>query len=194
MRDFIEIKNFLLKLLEEKLPEYFYYHSLEHTKYVLEKVQEIAKYELILDEHDLLLLKIAALYHDVGYIVSNINHEVESCKILQEHQDFLGLDNKDLDVIKRMIMATKIPQNPKNNLECIIADADLEYLGTNDFKRIGDLLFKELKYLDSSLTPQKWLSVQIDFLDNHRYYTAYCLKEKTPIKENNLSQLKGITL
>lgn len=194
MRDFIEIKNFLLKLLEEKLPEYFYYHSLEHTKYVLEKVQEIAKYELILDEHDLLLLKIAALYHDVGYIVSNINHEVESCKILQEHQDFLGLDNKDLDVIKRMIMATKIPQNPKNNLECIIADADLEYLGTNDFKRIGDLLFKELKYLDSSLTPQKWLSVQIDFLENHRYYTAYCLKEKTPIKQNNLNELKGIKL
>ena len=113
---------------------------------------------------------------------------------MQEHQDFLGLDNKDLDVIKRMIMATKIPQNPKNNLECIIADADLEYLGTNDFKRIGDLLFKELKYLDSSLTPQKWLSVQIDFLENHRYYTAYCLKEKTPIKQNNLNELKGIKL
>lgn len=52
---------------------------------MLEKVQEIVKHELIHDDHDLLLLKIAALYHDVGYIVGNINHEVESCKVLQEH-------------------------------------------------------------------------------------------------------------
>ena len=40
-----------------------------------------------------------------------------------------GLSEKDIELICGMIMATKIPQNPKTKLEKIIADADLEYLG-----------------------------------------------------------------
>ena len=44
-----------------------------------------------------------------------------------------------------MIMATKIPQSPKNYLEQILCDADLDYLGRDDFYDIGGTLFKELK-------------------------------------------------
>lgn len=55
-----------------------------------------------------------------------------------------------------MIMATKIPQSPKNKLEEIIADADLEYLGTDEAAKKADDFFKELHHLHPSLTKEEW--------------------------------------
>lgn len=42
-------------------------------------------------------------------------------------------------------MATKIPQSPNNLLEQIICDADPDYLGRDDFWKISNNLYHELK-------------------------------------------------
>jgi hypothetical protein len=68
-------------------------------------------------------------------------------------------------------MATKIPQNPKNKLEYIIADADLEYLGTDDFERIGRTLFEEIKLYLGVESERQWNIIQMNFLKSHTYYT-----------------------
>jgi len=44
-----------------------------------------------------------------------------------------------------MIMATKIPQSPKNLLEQIICDADLDYLGRERYEENSLLLLQELR-------------------------------------------------
>jgi len=89
-----------------------------------------------------------------------------------------------------MIEATKVPQLPKNKLECILADADLEYLGTTTFKTRGDKLLEELRHFYPELDRASWDKIQIDFLQNHHFHTSYCLKNRTHQKQLNLETLK----
>ncbi len=74
-------EKYIIELLRSKLPSNLCYHDLEHTYIVLKKSMEIAREENITEEHDLNLLKTAALYHDSGFINVYDNHEEESCRI-----------------------------------------------------------------------------------------------------------------
>jgi uncharacterized protein len=77
-----------------------------------------------------------------------------------------------------MVMATKIPQSPKTKLERIIADADLEYLGTDDFKRIGRTLFDEIQIYLNVESERQWNIIQMNFLKTHQYHTDFCKKNR----------------
>ncbi|WP_439151120.1 HD domain-containing protein [Winogradskyella sp.] len=180
----------VIKLLNENLPTYLTYHNARHTLYVVDKAEYIAKKEGV-SEHDLLLIKIAALYHDIGFINSHINHEEEGCKIAKPQLQSYGYSNKDIEKICGMIMATKIPQNPKNLLKKILADADLEYIATNRFEPVGELLYEELDHIRNGLTKKEWKQIQIEFLLSHNLHTNYCKRYKSFRKKRNLEALKG---
>lgn len=175
--------------LEKNLPAYLTYHDPNHTRYVLEKTILIAEKEKV-SEHELFLLKVAALYHDTGHIKSSENHEAESCRIAMQDLAELGFDETEIDQICNMIMATKIPQQPKSNIEGILADADLEYLGTTEFDVISDKLLAELKHFRPELTPRQWYNMQIDFISNHKYHTKYCQTHYESSKLKNLERIQ----
>lgn len=185
--------NVILKdvtqLLNNKLPKHLTYHSTEHTLYVLEKAIYIAEKEKV-SKTDLELIKIAALYHDIGFIQSHENHEKVGREIAKKQLKSYGYSNEDINSICGMIMATEIPQKPKTHLEAILADADLEYLATKHFEPVSELLYKELKYFNKDLTRAEWNQIQIDFISNHRYHTTYCKRYKSFRKWNNLKTLK----
>jgi len=88
-----------------------------------------------------------------------------------------------------MIMVTKIPQLPKNKLEEILADADLEYLGTSTFNEKSDALFKELQSVKPAYTEAEWNQAQISFIRSHHYFTRYCQERKEPVKQDHLHKL-----
>ena len=178
-------------LLNKELPKYLSYHNTAHTLYVLDRAIHIAKKENVASK-DLKLIKLAALYHDIGFINTNIDHEKEGCKIAKKQLLDYGYSKDDIAIICGMIMATKIPQDPKNLLEEIIADADLEYLATSNYQQIAHNLFLELQQYNPRLTTQKWKTIQLKFIDNHHYHTTYCKHYKTFRKQNNVKQLKKI--
>ena len=66
-----------------------------------------------------------------------------------------------------MIMATKIPQTPTNQLDKILCDADLDYLGRDDFFEIGNRLFAEMKERGFIESEREWNLIQKVFLENH---------------------------
>lgn len=175
--------------LEQNLPSYLTYHNFDHTQYVLEKTIEIAKKENI-SEQDLLLVKIAALYHDTGFIINPENHESIGCQIAGNDLRESGFDEDDIVKICNMIMATHIPQQPKTLLEKILADADLEYLGTDNFKDYGQKLFKELLHFNPDLSIKNWNDIQIEFISQHSFHTDYCRKYREPRKIKNLEEVK----
>ena len=84
-----DLYQFVISELENKLAENLSYHNVDHTKKVIESVVYLAEKEGI-SENDLMLLKTAALLHDVGFINGYLNHEVLGCeyakKILPEYQ------------------------------------------------------------------------------------------------------------
>ena len=67
-------KAYILARLREELPANRTYHSLEHTLDVYASAIGIAEHEGIIGE-GLVLLKIAALYPDAGFIEQDNGHD-----------------------------------------------------------------------------------------------------------------------
>lgn len=186
--DFQTLYNYVLARLRQDLPRYFTYHSAKHTEYVVKKAEYIARKEGV-SEAEVLLVKTAALYHDIGFLKSAENHEEIGCEIVRTELAQNGFSDKQIEQICGMIMATKIPQNPQNLLERILADADLEYLATNNYSVVSNLLYFEIKHFNPKFTQEDWKSVQINFLKEHTYHTSYCKKYKAFRKRRNLEKL-----
>jgi len=183
-----DMVDFVISLLNNKIPDSYYYHNVEHTLYVMHNAVEIGKAEKC-TEKEIELLKTAALWHDTGYISTYNGHEEESCVLVQQYLPGYGYDADDISRICGMIMATKIPQSPKNKLEEIIADADLAYLGTEQAAVLANNLFKELDALNLLLTKASWNKTEISFLKNHHYFTAYCKQYRQQAKNDYLNLL-----
>jgi predicted metal-dependent HD superfamily phosphohydrolase len=179
----------VLSILKSELPESCYYHSVGHTKDVLAQCLVIAKEEG-LTENEVNILKLAALFHDIGFTISPKNHEEQGCKISEKRLRELNLENNIIDQVKSAIMATKIPQSPKNKLEQVLCDADLDYLGREDFYEIGNKLFKELKVQQIVSNELEWNQLQVKFLSNHSYYTEYSKLNRSKEKLKHLEQIK----
>lgn len=182
------MKTFVVDLLKSNIPVFYYYHNWEHTLYVTDKAIEIGKEEGCTGE-ELDLVAAAALWHDTGFIKTYADHEEQSRLLAGQYLPGYGYSTQHIDKICGMIMATQIPQSPKNKLEEIVADADLEYLGTSDAATKAEYLFKEWRHINPLLTREKWNQVQISFLQNHHYFTRFCKRHKEPAKAEYLRSL-----
>ena len=186
---FKSIKRPILTRLEKELNPLLGYHNLAHTLDVIKSAELIAAEEGIRDTHDLLLLKTAAAFHDSGFLFVYRNHEEKSCEIaMDELKD--RFCEEDLKTICGMIMATKIPQTPHTLLEQVICDADLDYLGRNDFEPISRNLYRE--FLSFKIIPEDviWDHIQIKFFESHQYFTKTALKKRNKVKMQHLNILK----
>lgn len=185
---FENIYKKIISRLEQELPGSLAYHNVHHTKYVVEKSVKLAASENITGR-ELELLKIAALYHDTGFLLSHKEHENLGCQIASKDLQESFLDPGEIEKVCGMIAATKIPQRPKNILENIVADADLFYLGTTNYKQFSKNLYLELKHFDPSINDEKWLKIQVNFLSSHSYHTKYGKEVLEPGKRNILNSL-----
>lgn len=188
MRNFKKIQNHVVEILIEGLPPYLTYHCVDHTLYVLNRAEYIGIKEKI-GKEDMFLLKVASLYHDIGFIHHSQNHEDLSCEIAQKELKVFEFHDGEIDKICGMIQATCIPQKPQNHLENILADADLEYLATNRFFPVADRLYRELLHFNPELTLEEWNNIQVKFISSHHYHTRYCRQYKERFKQKNLKKL-----
>ena len=188
--EFEKVKKFILGKLKKELTKNLTYHSLGHIKDVYGAAEQLAKLEGIKGE-DLTLLLTAVLFHDSGFLISQKEHERLSCEIAAKHLPEYGYTPEQMTVIFGMIMATQIPQNPHNKLEQIICDADLDYLGREDFFTIGNKLFDELCMYGIIDSENEWNKLQVRFLEKHHYFTASAKKLRKDKKAANLLLVKS---
>jgi predicted metal-dependent HD superfamily phosphohydrolase len=182
-------RTFILAKLKNELPPDRTYHSLEHTLDVFASVVDIAEKEKVTGE-GLELLKVAALYHDVGFTERDLDHENVGCRIARESLPEFGFDAKQIDKVCAMIQATRIPQAPRNKLARILCDADLDYLGRTDFDIIGQALYNEMKAYGVLHTERQWNELQVRFLERHNYFTVTNKRHREPMKQEHLARVK----
>ena len=187
---FLKLKSGMLKLLRTDLDPRLTYHSPAHTEDVLQQVERLAAAENITDKRLLYLMRIAALFHDTGFLRSYKGHEEISCAIMRERVGRGILDESELQLIERMIMATKIPQSPVTLPEMIICDADLDYLGRDDFENISNSLKIEFIIYGIIKDEEEWDRLQISFFNSHKYFTKTSIRERCPVKSQHLAMLK----
>lgn len=167
---FERAKKYILNRLQKELPEHLSYHSIWHTKDVYESANMIAAAEGV-SGNDLKLLLTACVFHDCGFLIQQKDHESISCNIARECLPKYNYNAEEIEKICGMILATRIPQKPHNLLEEVICDADLDYLGRDDFFNIGNKLYEELMVYGYIRNEKEWDKLQINFLENHHYFT-----------------------
>ncbi|NBX80306.1 MAG: guanylate cyclase, partial [Flavobacteriales bacterium] len=141
---YYKTEHHVLNILQKNLSPKLYYHSINHTKDVVKAVERIALLEGVTDE-GLFLLKTAAILHDAGFIERYEHNEPIGARMATEILPKYGYSEQHIKTIVELIHVTEIPHKPINKLQEIICDADLDYLGREDFEEIADRLRKELR-------------------------------------------------
>ena len=190
---FADLEEYILNRLEKELPHYLYYHNVKHTMDVLIGVEVIGVAEKVNDE-ELYLLKTAALFHDMGQIVQSKGHEEISCKFAREILPKYQYSKEHIDAICELIMATELPPKPKNLLETIMCDSDLDYLGRTDFIPVSDTLYDELHHQNIITNKNDWNKIQIKFITNHQYFTNFAKNNREVNKQNQIERLKQLII
>lgn len=183
-----KLKHFITKKLETELSDKLTYHGVHHTLHVLKLCNQYIK-RMHIGKSDAHLLRTAALLHDIGYIWDFDKHEDESIKYTSKILPEFNYTNHEIDMITGMINATRKPQKPANILEQILADADLDYLGTESFYKNGNKLYNELLAFNKISNEEEWDKMQVEFLTDHHYYTPFAIKNRKPVKQKYLKEI-----
>jgi uncharacterized protein len=190
--DFEKAREYVLERLEGELHPYLYYHSLSHTRdEVVPAVERLATRQDVAGV-DFVLLLTAAYFHDIGYIEKMEDHETTSARIASEALPGFGYSPEQVETIRRIIMATKLPQSPQTLLEEIMADADLDVLGRDDFLKRSQDLRAELTALGVSHSDEAWYHSQLEFIQAHNYFTSAAHQLRDETKRRNIAKLKSL--
>ncbi len=184
-----DLEELILHQLKEELPSYLKYHNLKHTIDVCTQVEVIGRAEG-LNSKELLLVKTAALFHDTGYMINPIKHEIYSTRIAREILPRFNFTVSEIEAVNQLIMATEMSFVPKLLMEKIIKDADLDYLGRADFIPLSEKLWEEVIHFNGKMSQREWNIKQYDFLSKHIYYTNTARSLRQVNKEIQLKKIK----
>ena len=156
---------------------------------MIEATEHIAAQENLTEE-EVLLLKTAALFHDSGFLQNDKDHETLSCKIARKHLPDYGYSEDQIEKICAMIMCTKLPQSASDKLSRVLCDADLYYLGSEQYEERADKLFHEFKRQGTVKNRTEWALKQAHFLSGHKYFTNTAIAERETKKQENLKRIQ----
>lgn len=184
-------RNYVTETYVHKVKPEFVFHNLDHTEDVAEACSRMADHYQ-LKEDDRFILMLAAWFHDTGYSLGNAaGHEDESVRIATEFLSAHNVDETTIQKVSSCIRATKMPQSPVSQIEKILCDADLFHLATEDFKARNQLLKQEQEsVLGHKIEKKDWKKNNIQFLQNHKYFTDYGQQVLEPKKLENLASLQ----
>ena len=185
-----DVKAHVLDLLSKNLSEDLTYHSIHHTKEVVQRVNEIAEKQNF-DEEEIEIVNIAAWFHDTGYTISTDDHEEHSASICRNYLEQLNYSEEKINQVEGCILATRMPQSPKNALEKTLCDADLMHLADKDYFKKADLLHKEIEKTKFCTIPEKeWMQMNQEFLNSHCFFTDYAHNTYTAAVKENLRKVR----
>lgn len=190
--DFPGAKEFVINKLEKELKPTLYYHNFQHTLDVVNSVATLATMERVNGE-ELMILRTAALYHDTGFLWQYDNNEAIACDFARVTLPGFGYDKSSIEKVTRLILETKVPQHPTSLLSQIICDADLDYIGREDFFITALRLHREWSENSArKITFKEWYLNQLNFVKQHEYFTFSAKSLRNNRKKKNLAQIREL--
>ncbi|MBB2145436.1 phosphohydrolase [Pedobacter sp. LMG 31464] len=187
----LEVEKYVLEYFNTHHDEKLVYHNLNHTQDVVKATMQIANHYQLNDK-DFFIVTTGAWFHDTGYFEAPLAHEQKGADLAVEFLKKLDVPAAVRDEVMQVILSTKMPQRPTNQLENIVCDGDLFHLGTEDFRKKGKLMHKEIELLyDKDISKKQWRKTDIEFLESHEYHTDYCILLLNDQKLKNLEKLKS---
>lgn len=184
-----QVKNYVNILLWPL--ENHYYHQYSHALEVMERSLYLWEKEW-LSEEDLEILAIASLFHDTGFIIQYDENEIIWAWIARNYLKSILYPEEKIKIIESLILATIPKVEPKNLLERIIKDADMDNLWRDDFFDKWKRLRKELEEIKNiKILEPDWNHYSIGLLRQHRFLTKTEINEREQKKQENLKKLEN---
>jgi predicted metal-dependent HD superfamily phosphohydrolase len=180
-----------IRELYKKLPPAYGFHNLEHTEKLVQLCQRMAEhYQLETEDREILL--VAAWFLHSGVVNGSPgNHNVQSQANAREFLINADSEEKFTQKVLAAIEAAGMPQSPVSKIEKILADADMAYLCSKEFKEKHKALKAEQEEVTGQKVPRKkWNKDSIDFLESHQFFTDYFDASALSVKEKNLEALQ----
>jgi len=184
-----EVEKYILQKLEKELPSNLFYHDVRHTMDVRDAAERLAVMEN-LSADEITLLKTTALFHDAGFIYQYYDNEHLGVKMACDTLPSYGYSGVQITDISKLILSTSIPVNPKNLMERIICDADLDYLGREDFYSISYTLRREWAEYGKAKTLLQWYEEQLAFMKKQKFFTESAIKLRVPRMKQYIVEMK----
>jgi len=190
--DYAGAVAYALERLRAELPPHLSYHNAMHTEGdVMPAVKRLAHLSKV-SEADLHLLEVAAAFHDLGQIKTSLGHELTGIEIMSGVLPGFGFGPEDIERVAGMILATRLPQTPLNDEQALLADADLDSLGREDFFSTSKALWHERVASGMVIPWQTWLENQLHFIQSHQYFTPAARVLRDGGKQKNIELLERL--
>jgi hypothetical protein len=165
-----DLEDVVFGSLLNNLNEHLYFHKLEHAQKVYNQAFLLCRAEEV-DQYDRLLIRTAALFLFTGLTQSHANFENRSAVICREILPEYQYSESQIDQVCNLILATKMPFNPRNHLEKVVIDARMDYIGRPDFTTRIKLFFQELLETGAKINGQQFKHQQLELLYNFEFFT-----------------------
>ena len=190
MKKLQSIQNQVISLLDKGLDHRLHFHKSSHSVVVLHEALRICHW-MNVDPETTELIAIAAIGHDLGYLEQFENNETigaEMTQSLMAKEDF-SIDA--IEFVKTAILETSMRISPQSWQGKILRDADTGYIGTTEFSTWEKRLQEEYQATkNKQYTSKEWLQFEIQFFEQHRFFTAFSKLYRLPLKKKHLQQLK----
>jgi class 3 adenylate cyclase/HD superfamily phosphodiesterase len=184
----LDLEEFIIQRLKNELPQTLYFHNAQHTSHVHYQAELLGRSENV-SSAELLLIRTAALCHDMGYIYTVEGHEEKSIEMVREILPLYMYNNDQIEKICKLIRATRMPPDPSNLMEKIIIDANFDHIGRVDFLIESDRLFQEYRALGKASTKKDWNELQINFLKKFDFFTAAAQRMREVTREQQIENI-----
>ena len=185
-----DLKDYVESMMTDTASN-LYFHNFKHIVDVYEQVEGLAHSENVNDE-DLLLLKTAALLHDIGYSITHDDVQILSEDMARETLPLFYYKPQQIEKVCRLMKASHYESKPNGILEEIMHDANLMYFGRADFAKRMMNYFRELKEYGVPVDKTGWQQAQIQRLTNHRFYTRTARKLTNVLTDQQIADTEGL--
>lgn len=184
------VATYVRDFFKQKDTPVFVYHNIQHTEDVVSAAHKIGNHYQ-LEPADFFIITTAAWFHDTGYYSNPQQHESSGADLAAGFLAEQEVPEPMILQVRNCILATRMPQNPKNELEAMVCDADLFHLGTTEFRDKNKCMCEEFSQLKGiTISKQQWRLSTLVFLEGHHYHTDYCKMLLEDKKNENIQAIK----
>lgn len=186
----LDAKKYVSEKLFPLKQKWYNYHNLDHTLDVFSRSSYLWMKEWLNEELQE-IIQISALFHDIWFLKQYDDNEIIWANIAEEWLNKNNYPVDKIDIIKQTILSTiSTYLEPKNILEEIIKDADLDNLWRDDFEEKSQDLKQELINIKwNDFDEKKWLEWTKQFILWYNFYTKTQIEERWKKLEENKEKI-----
>jgi adenylate cyclase len=180
-----DIEELIIKMFDDEAPPDLYFHNSSMVKSIQTELLSTAE---SISEEEFVNLKLASLFLFTGYISDYEKPMEASFQLVEEILPKYAFEQFNIDEIKKLI-SNSFENKQESLSDNILHDAEYDYLGRVDFKKLSEKLLREELAYGKTHDSDEWLDEQRKLLIEHEFITNTARLLRSVAVEDQISGL-----